>query len=132
MPPLVVNGALLTCTGAFVPAPVPFVALPTSRVMAGGMPAGDMMSNVPMANIPSFGACKMPTNPTVAAATAAAAGVLTPMPCVPATAAPWMPSGPPKVMMGGKPGLDASCKLLCTWGGQISVVNPGQATVQSG
>jgi hypothetical protein len=132
MPPSVVNGALLSCTGAFVPAPVPFVALPTSRVMAGGMPAGDIMSNVPIVNIPTFGACKLPSNPAVAAATAAALGVLTPMPCVPVTPAPWIPSGAPTVMAGGKPALTASCKLMCVYGGQISVVNPGQVTVQSG
>ena len=43
--------------------------------------------------------CNSPSNPMVAAATTAALGVLTPMPCIPMTIAPWMP-GSSTVMMG--------------------------------
>jgi hypothetical protein len=74
--------------------------------------------------------CTSPSNPTVAAATAAALGVLTPMPCVPVTAAPWVP-GAPTVLVGNLPGLDNNSKCLCNWGGVISVVAPGQVAVQS-
>jgi hypothetical protein len=47
---------------------------------------------------------------------------------VPATVAPWAP-GATKTMIGGKPALTQSCKLMCTIGGVISITNPGQTTV---
>ncbi len=61
----------------------------------------------------------------VAAATAAALGVLTPMPCIPVTAAPWIP-GSPTVMIANMPAVNNSCKLMCNWGGVIQVVAPSQ------
>jgi hypothetical protein len=75
-----------------------------------------------MVNIPTFGMCRSPANPTVAAATAAALGVLTPMPCVPVTT-PWTP-GVATVLLRGMPALDASSKCMCAYGGQISVTTP--------
>jgi len=90
------------------------------------------MSYIPMSNIPTFGMCSSPSNPTVIAATAAALGVLTPMPCVPVTVAPWIP-GAPTVLTGSMPTLTNSCKLLCTWAGSISITFSGQvATTVSG
>jgi hypothetical protein len=86
------------------------------------------MDHIPIANIAPFGMCASIANPTVAAATAAALGVLTPMPCVPATPAPWLP-GAPTVLIGGMPALDNTCKLMCLWAGVIQIVNPGQTTV---
>jgi hypothetical protein len=123
---LVTNGALCQC--AFGAAPCPLTVLPTGRVLAGGGPAASIMDNKPMVNLASFGMCSSPANPAVAAATAAALGVLTPMPCVPFTAAPWAP-GSPTVMLGGQPALNMSSKLLCNWGGLISVAAPAQVTV---
>ena len=89
------------------------------------MPAATIMDNVPMKNIMPFGMCSSMANPTVAAATAAALGVLTPMPCVPVIAAPWVP-GSPTVLIANKPALNNSSKLMCNWGGVISINNPGQ------
>ncbi|MBS3939911.1 MAG: DUF4280 domain-containing protein, partial [Actinobacteria bacterium] len=86
-----------------------------------------IMDNVPMKNIMPFGMCMSPSNPTVASATAAALGVLTPMPCVPATASPWIP-GSPTVMVANKPALNGNCKLMCSYGGVISATVPGQFT----
>ncbi len=74
----VCTGALLKCS--FGIAPSAFNALPVSRVMINGRPAGVMTDIIPAVNIPPFGMCQTITNPTVAAATAAAMGVLTPMP----------------------------------------------------
>jgi len=98
-------------------------------MLTSSMPAANIMDHVPMVNIMPFGMCSCPSNPTVASATAAAMGVLTPMPCVPVTAAPWTP-GSPTVLLGGMPALNDSSKLMCTWGGVISVVMPGQVTEQ--
>src|SRR5512132_2406912 len=97
----VVMGATLQCS--FGVAPSTLMVLPTNRVL-GSTPAANIMDNVPMLNVLPFGMCSSPANPTVAAATAAALGVLTPMPCIPNTAAPWMP-GCPKVMIGNVPAL---------------------------
>jgi len=54
--------------------------------------------------------------------------VLTPMPCVPMTTAPWIP-GAPTVLLGNMPALDNTSKLMCNWGGVIQIVSPGQMTV---
>ncbi|PPQ28063.1 DUF4280 domain-containing protein [Rhodopila globiformis] len=122
----VVNGAMLACTmGA---APSSLVVLPTNRTMAGGMPAATIMDFAPMVNIMPFGMCMSIANPTVASATAAALGVLTPMPCIPATVAPWVP-GAPTVLLGSMPALDNNCKCMCAYAGVISVTVPGQVTV---
>jgi hypothetical protein len=96
--------------------------------MASNMLAATIMDNKPMANIPPFGMCNSMANPQVASATAAALGVLTPMPCVPVIAAPWTP-GSPMVLIGGKPALNNMSKCMCNWGGVISINMPGQMTV---
>ena len=61
-------------------------------------------------------------------ATAAALGVLTPMPCVPVIPAPWVP-GTPTVTIANFPALDTNCKLMCAWAGVITVNQPAQMTV---
>lgn len=95
--------------------------------MTSYMPAANIMDHVPMANIMPFGMCSSPANPMVAAATAAAMGVLTPMPCIPNTPAPWVP-GAPTVLVANMPALDNTCKLMCTWAGVIQFTMPGQFT----
>jgi hypothetical protein len=118
-------GALLKCS--FGVAPSSLVVLPVNRVMTK-TPDANIMDNKPMVNILPFGMCQSLANPMVAAATAAAFGVLTPMPCIPMTTAPWMP-GSPTVQIGGMPALNDASKLMCMWGGMIEVSFPGQATV---
>lgn len=122
--PQVCSGATLQCS--FGVAPSVLNVLPVNRTLTGGMPAANLQDHIPLLNILPFGMCTSPANPTVAAATAAALGVLTPMPCIPATAAPWIPGGPPTTLLGGMPALDANGTLMCTWGGAIKVVFPGQ------
>lgn len=122
--PQVCSGATLQCS--FGIAPSVLNVLPVNRTLTGGMPAANLQDHIPLLNILPFGMCTSLANPTVAAATAAALGVLTPMPCIPATAAPWIPGGPPTMLMGGVPALDANGTLMCTWGGAIKVVFPGQ------
>ncbi|HEV3052519.1 MAG TPA: DUF4280 domain-containing protein [Longimicrobium sp.] len=116
-------GALLRCS--FGAAPGALAVLPLNRVLTG-TPAANVMDHLPVVNVPSFGTCSSPANPVVAAATAAALGVLTPMPCVPLTPAPWMP-GAATVVLGDAPALDAASKLACAWAGTIEVLQPGQA-----
>ena len=127
MPMHVCSGAVLHCT--FGVAPSTLVVLPVNRMMTSFMPAANIMDHVPMVNIMPFGMCTSIANPSVAAATAAAMGVLTPMPCIPVTPAPWVP-GAPKVLLGNMPALDDTSTLMCAWAGVISVVYPGQVTEQ--
>ena len=79
MEPLVTSGTMIRCSmGAstaalVVPDPIAVATTPVATVV----------DTIPMANIPTFGMCMSLGNPEVAAATAAAEGVLTPQPCVP-------------------------------------------------
>jgi Domain of unknown function (DUF4280) len=123
MPPATVMTAQLMCTMGMAPSAL--TVLPVNRTTIGGEFAANIMDHIPMTNIMPFGMCMSPANPTVAAATAAALGVLTPMPCIPATASPWVP-GAPTVMLGGQPMLDSTSKCMCNWAGVISIVSPGQ------
>lgn len=125
MPIQVVNGATLMCT--FGVGPSTLTVLPVNRVISGNQPAANIMDHVPMVNIPPFPLCNSPANPTVIAATAAKLGVFTPAACVPATPAPWVP-GAATVLLGNMPALDNVSKCMCTWGGVISVAQPGQVT----
>jgi hypothetical protein len=126
MAQLVTNGATLQCS--FGTTPSTLNVTPENRGNANSLPAATIMDNVPMKNILSFGMCTTPSNPQVAAATAAAWGVLTPQPCIPVTTAPWAP-GSPTVTVGNKPALNNNCRLMCAWGGVISVTAPGQMTI---
>ena len=123
---LVVNGALLQCS--FGAAPSSMVVTPKNLTNAVSVPAANIMDNIPMTNIMPFGVCTSLANPQVAAATAAALGVLTPQPCIPVTVAPWAP-GSPTVMIKNLPALNNSSKLMCTWAGVISINLAGQFTV---
>jgi hypothetical protein len=116
---------MLQCT--FGVAPSSLVVLPLNRVLVNNMPAANVMDNKPIVNIPPFGMCQSMANPMVAAATAAALGVLTPMPCLPVTAAPWAP-GAPTVQVANMPALNNSSKCMCNWGGVISINVAGQFT----
>ncbi len=116
-------GAMMTCT--FGTAPGSLIVLPQNRVMTSNMPAANIMDNKPIVNIPPFAMCTSPSNPVVASATAAALGVLTPMPCVPATVTPWTP-GCTKTMIANMPALNNSSTLNCMWAGVISISQPGQ------
>lgn len=118
---------MLQCS--FGMAPSAFMALPDKAILVENKPIANIMDNKPMVNIMPFGMCQSLANPAVASATAAALGVLTPMPCVPVTAAPWVP-GSPTVLVKGFPALNQNCKLMCSWGGVISFTNPGTAKTQ--
>lgn len=122
----VCGGASLMCS--FGMAPSVFMVTPEKQV-ATTMPLATIMDNVPFKNIMPFGMCTSLANPTVAAATAAALGVLTPMPCLPVIVAPWVP-GSPTVQIGNLPVLNQNCKLMCSWAGVIQITNPGTINIQ--
>jgi len=117
-----VMGAVMQCT--FGLAPSTLSPLPVSRVTIEGRPAATIIDIAPGVNIPPFGMCTSLSNPTVAAATAAALGVLTPMPCLPVVPGPWKP-GAPRTTLGGKPALVSGSTCNCAWGGLISLTMPG-------
>jgi len=109
--------------------PSAFMVLPDKMILTENKPMANIMDNKPLVNILPFGMCQSLANPTVAAATAAAFGVLTPMPCVPVTTAPWAP-GCPTVLVKNMPGLTGNCKLVCNWGGVIQFQNAGTTKIQ--
>ena len=125
-----VTGATMTCPFAAAPVPVPLNVTSNSQVLIDGKPAGTIQDAGAMVNIPSFGMCTTLSNPQVAAATAAALGVLTPQPCVPQTQS-FIPTQA-KVLVGGKPCLTGDCSVMCMYGGKISIMMPGQAKVMVG
>jgi hypothetical protein len=126
MPMQVCMGASMMCS--FGMAPSSLVVLPKNRVLTGQVPDANIMDNIPMVNIMPFGTCMSIANPAVASATAAALGVLTPMPCVPVIPAPWTP-GAETDLLGNFPALDNISTLMCAWAGVITFVSPGEMTV---
>jgi len=122
----VVASAQIKCSFGQAPAVLNVIKVPL-RPMYENKPAASIMDMIPMVNIMPFGMCQSMANPQVASATAAAMGVLTPMPCIPAISAPWTPAG--KRKYSGEPALLENCKCMCMWGGQIEITNPGQNSV---
>lgn len=120
----VVNACMCTCSFGMTPSMLPVTSQQT--VLVCNMPQATIMDN----KLPPFGMCSSMTNPAVASATAAAFGALTPMPCTPVIPAPWTP-GVPTVLVGGKPLLNNTSKLLCAYGGVIQVTMTPATTVQT-
>lgn len=126
---LVVAGAMLQCP--FGTAPSTLNVTSQATCTAAGQPVATIQDAQGMVNIPSFGMCTSLANPQVAAATAAALGVLTPQPCMPVTSGAWIPTSP-TTLVAGKPCLTGDCKAICTNGmGNITVTQPGQMLVST-
>lgn len=123
----VVAGAACMCTMGTSPGQVN----PTNQmnIRVGGKPVASIADAAPISNVTPCGMCTSLANPIVASATAAALGVLTPQPCVPAPAGGWI--CPSSIRVGGKPILTNDGKLICSYGGSISIMNPGQTTVHT-
>lgn len=118
--------SVIKCSFGMVPTPL--TVLPDRTVTAEGMLMGAITDMIPMANIMTFGMCTSIVNPEVLAATTAALGVLTPMPCIPVTVSPWI-SEALTVTVAEGPVLDQTSTLMCTWAGVITVIEPGNFTV---
>lgn len=118
-----IMNAICTCAMGTAPATLQVSSQATVTVCA--QLAATIQDNV----FPTFGMCNNTANPAVAAATAAKAGVFTPAPCTPAIAAVWA-TGSPTVNIGGKPALNSTSKLMCSYpGGVIQITSPGGMTV---
>lgn len=126
--PSAVMSASTACTFGLAPSTL-MVIRPT--VLVEGRPAATIMDMAPMSNILPFGMCNSLANPTVAAATAAALGTLTPMPCIPVIVAPWTPMAP-KTLVGNMPALTAGSTCNCAYGGVVSITNPGATKTLAG
>lgn len=122
----VVQTATCTCSFGAAPAVLTVTSQQTGSICK--MPAATIQDGAALSNVPTFGMCSNPANPTVASATAAAMGVLTPMPCVPATVA-WAP-GCPTVTVCKRPLLNSTSKLTCSYGGVIQVTVTPAMTVK--
>lgn len=124
---ILTGGAALKCS--FGTAPGTFNPSSQFKVKTG-QPVGTIQDNIPGTNVTPFGMCTSLANPAVAAATAAAMGVLTPQPCTAMLPAPWV-GGSPKVKIGNVPCLTTDCKLTCAYGGMIEIISPGQFKVKT-
>lgn len=98
---------------------------PVRTVLLTGKPQANVSDTKPLANVGSCGNCRSLAYPPTAAATAAAEGVLTPMPCVPSIVGPWFP-GKLDYLVQGPPALLKSDHCQCAFGGTISLINDGQ------
>jgi len=110
------TGAEVQCT--FGAATAVFNA--SSVDVSATTPAG-VITDVTVANIPSFGTCSSPLNPT-----AIATGV-SPVPCLPVLQ-PWTP-GAARVTINGVSALDDASECTCAWAGIVTVSSPGQLFV---
>lgn len=126
---IVAAGASLMCPFGTTPANLNVTSQTT--VLVDGKPAATIQDTAPMANITSCGMCSSLANPQVAAATAAALGVLTPQPCIPAVAGTWIPTQM-TCLAEGKPCLTHDATAVCSYGGTLTIVNPGQTTGMTG
>lgn len=124
----VCQGAMLQCSFGMAPSTLNVIV--PLRPKCGNMLMATIMDYIPMVNIMTFGMCQSMANPTVASATAAAMGVMTPMPCIPVIAAPWSPGG--QVKISGMPALINNAKCMCSYGGNISITNASGSMMVSG
>ena len=115
----VTAGAKLVCPFA-MGGMATLVVDPSRKVMLSGKPMANIM-DFKLSNIQTFGVCSSMANPQVAAATAAAFGALTPMPCVPNIPAPWAP-GKENVLVESFPALLCTDSAQCIWGGKITIL----------
>lgn len=96
------------------------------NIMIENKPVLTTKDNIPFVNVAPMGVvmCQSLANPTVASATAAALGVLTPQPCTPQFPGPWV-VGTTNCRVKGMGIVDNSCSLMCAYAGKISITFPG-------
>lgn len=121
----VCSGATMKCSMGTSQAKLTVLSLRT--VFLTGQPMANISDHLTMVNLAPFGRCRSLGFPATAAATAAAHGKLTPMPCMHNTPFPWM-GGKNDYIIKGDPALLKSSTCQCLWGGTISLVTDGQTS----
>ena len=119
---LVVDGAKLKCDQGTSPGSL--TVMPPKVADADEVKAATVDHYLPMVNISAFGMCQTQANPQVAAATAAAQGVLTPQPCIPVTTSAWSP-GSSIVTIDDQKALTDDSTCSCQWTGSVSITSAG-------
>lgn len=126
---LAVVGEVSAIQCLFGAMPTPLIVLPDRTITAEFMLMGNISDMIPFVNIETFGECVSLANPQVIIATAAAMGVLTPMPCEPIVVDPWV-SEAMNVFVEIMPAIDSTAVVMCIWAGAIHIDEPGNATVE--
>jgi hypothetical protein len=128
----VVTTAVTQCSMGTLPGVL--LAVPLGPPVLGcSLPAANIMHIIPFVNLLPFGVCS--SGAAIAAFAAAgamaASGAPPPPPpmCVPTVPAPWMP-GSSTVLVNNLPALNDYSTCACVWGGLISIVSPGQFTIE--
>jgi hypothetical protein len=122
MPLMVVKGATLQCSQG-----VATSKLSVSRPFDGDEQAIATVDDYkPNTNIAPFGKCRSMSNPSVASASAAAGGALTPMDCVPVVTARWSP-GSRVTDVDDVRALTSNSTCNCSYAGRISITDANSA-----
>ncbi|MFM7042568.1 MAG: DUF4280 domain-containing protein [Planctomycetaceae bacterium] len=124
---LVNTGSMCLCNKGIAPMPLA-AGVPT--VMASGTPSFNKLNATPLEAVPSFTMCTSTSNPEVAAATSAAMGVLTPMPCVPVIPTMQWSGTSTVVNIAGQPAVTDKSSITCQWGGTIKIITTANLTVK--
>lgn len=124
----VCSGATMKCT--FGDRQAKLTVYPDRTVFLTGQPMANVSDHTPLYNIAPFGKCHTTSFPPTGAATAAAHGKLTPMPCVPGTNSNWM-NGKNDYIIKGDSALLKSSFCRCCYGGVITITDDGQRDIGS-
>lgn len=124
--PQVVETAICSCTFGIAPC---IVNVTSQFETFATLTSATIMDFIELVDIPTFTLCESELNPEVIAATAAAMGVLVPMPCIPVIVSPWLP-GSDDIIIEAFPALNDESVTMCAWGGVIEIDEPGQFTVE--
>lgn len=119
----VCSGATLKCT--FGDRNAKLTVYPDRTVFLTGQPMANITDHTSLYNIFPFGKCHTTKFPATGAATAAAHGRLTPMPCVPGTMSNWI-NGKDDYIIKDAPALLKSSYCRCCYGGVITITDDGQ------
>ena len=112
-------GCICKCSFGAIQFPIAKTTSPNVKMM--GLKAGVILDNKPL----MFGTCISPMQPSMA--------VGTPGPCIAAAqvVAPWAP-GSATVKINGMPAAHKNCKLICNFGGIITINMAPAMTVKIG
>lgn len=109
----VVTGAILKCSSGAAPSPLNATTAP--GVQINNQPIATIKDNLSGVNVMPFGLCAITGNA-----------------CVPVTPMPWQPGEVHILLSSPFPILSSECTLMCSVGGLIQIVVPGQVSISFG